>query len=109
MGFSLKNTISQFSINFIPQESSDKISKVITEFALSISQIFNVKKIAYKTEGNVITIQTYIKEPNEEILFKIYALEQKIIEKFPELILDFNVIFENEKILSGLLKFLFQI
>jgi len=91
-----KNKPYYFTI--VTQETSNKVVKAINDFILKVIIIPTVVKIAYKAEGNIVTIWTFIKKPDNDILLKIHSLEQKIMEKFPDLILDFTVIFGNKEL-----------
>jgi len=84
-------------INIITQELSEKITNAVLCFFSEVSKIPKVKKIAYRHKGPVVTIWTYIDEPKKETLFKIYSIEQQMIEYFHDITLDFTVIFNSKE------------
>ena len=56
-----------------------------------IKNIEDVIKIAYSIDRNLVTIWTFSKKSNRRILYKIYNIEQTIIDKYPSLEFDFKV------------------
>lgn len=85
------------AVNIITQELSEKITNAVLCFFKEISKISGVKKIAYKPKGQIITVWTFINEPKKDILFKIYNIEQRMIERFKDITFDFTVIFNSKE------------
>lgn len=85
------------SINIITEELSNKITQAIIHFFSEVSKIPEVKKIAYKPKGQIVTVWTYIDEPKKKILFNIYNVEQRMIENFQDITFDFTVIFNSKE------------
>lgn len=85
------------AVNIITQELSEKITNAVLCFYKGISTIAGVKKIAYKPKGQIITIWTFIDDPQKNILFKIYSVEQQVIERFKDITFDFTVIFNSKE------------
>lgn len=85
----------------ITQELADKVTNATIEFISKVSKISGVTKVAYKPKGNIITIWTFINKPDKDLQFSVYEIEQQIIEKYPELVFDFTIIFKGDESPTG--------
>lgn len=85
----------------VTQDMADKVTNAIMEFMSKVSKISGVTKVVYKPKGNTITIWTYIQKPDKDLQFSVYEIEQQLMEKFPELIFDFTIIFKGKEIPTG--------
>lgn len=96
-----KEPSNPFITPIVTQEIADRVSNATIEFISKVSKIPGVTKIAYKPKGNVVTIWTFINKPDKEIQFSVYEIEQQIMEKYPELIFDFTIIFKGKESPTG--------
>lgn len=93
-----KKSSNPATVSIITQELSDKITNAVLQFFSKTSKISGIKKIAYKHKGQIVTIWTYIDKPEKDILFRIYSIEQQMIENFQNITFDFTVIFNSKEL-----------
>ncbi|GLI52392.1 hypothetical protein [Thermodesulfovibrio yellowstonii] len=98
---SKKEKLNPLITPIVTQDIADRVTNAIIEFISKVARFPEVIKVAYKPKGNIITIWTFIKKPEKNLLFSIYEIEHQIMEKFPELIFDFTVIFKNSESPTG--------
>jgi hypothetical protein len=90
----------------ISQELSNRITNAVVRFVTLVSKINGVKKIAYKSKGQIITIWTYVDNSDKHLLFEIYNIEQQLIEQHQDITFDFTVIFSSkDPVPTGFYKF----
>lgn len=69
-----------------------EIKRAINSFKSHLRKIKGVVKIAYTFSGNTIAIWTLLKELDRKSLYRVYDIEQKILEEYPSLFFDFNAL-----------------
>lgn len=61
-----------------------------------IGRIPHVRKIAYSTKGQLITLWTFVGSNDQTTLRSIYKAEEEIMDIFKDLRFDFTVIFDHK-------------
>lgn len=81
------------TVNIITEDLLRKVLNIIACFKKEIGAIPEVKKISYFPKGTLLTFWTFTDNNNQKVLRKIYKIEQKIRDQFPDILFDFTVIF----------------
>ncbi len=65
------------------------------DFSVGVSKIEEVKAVTYQTEHNIIRVWTFIEKRDKNIRKSVYEKELELMEKYNNLIFDFNVVVLN--------------
>jgi|WetSurMetagenome_2_1015567.scaffolds.fasta_scaffold00304_12 hypothetical protein len=93
--FNVYLTTPNKAMNIVSEDLISAILRVILCVKESISKISDIKKIAYTSKGNLVTIWFFTDTHEPTILKKIYLAERKIRDSFPDMLFDFTVIFDS--------------
>lgn len=75
-----------------PIGSEIRPEAAVYAFSEGIAEIKQVQAVTYNVESDVIRIWTFINARNKGIQRAIYQKELSLMERFPSLIFDFNVV-----------------
>lgn len=70
----------------------DKIKWALYEFSKKVAQQKEVVAVTCEAEKEVIRIWTFIKKRDKQVRRSIYTWELELMNSFPDLIFDFNVV-----------------
>lgn len=62
------------------------------EFARGAQSIPSVVAVSHAKDGNVCLVWTFVRDRNKESRRQVYAYERRLMERYPELLFDFNVV-----------------
>ena len=68
------------------------IESALTSFAAQVAGIPQVEAVAHSIDGDVHLVWTYIKERDKDVRRRIYTLELELMEQYPGISFDFNVV-----------------
>jgi hypothetical protein len=68
-----------------------------------VSRISQVNAACFRQEDSTMHVWTILKSPERLVEHQVYAEEMKLMERFPEIIFDFHVIFQAGRDLSAIL------
>lgn len=61
-------------------------------FCVHVSAIPEVKAVTYQTENDIIIVWTFISKRDKRVRRLIYEREMELMESYPNMIFDFNVV-----------------
>ena len=76
---------------------------VLHTFVRQVSYISQVIGICFRQEDSTMHVWTILESPERSVEHQVYAEEMKLMERFPEIIFDFHVIFQAGRDLSAIL------
>lgn len=79
------------------EQFSGDVSLLLSKIREKYCSLPNIKKIAHMQEGNRLKIWTFIDDYSFKAVKCICKKELEIIEQFPDLIFDFNTIFDPDE------------
>ena len=87
-------SVSKVEIEAIHQLPLDQnqTNKALYEFSKNISLEKEVVAVTYETEMEIIRIWTFIEKRDKKVRRSIYDRELDLMEAFPRLVFDFNVV-----------------
>lgn len=73
-------------------EGSEGIQAATCRFAKAVARIPEVLGVSYSLNGRVHIVWTFIGQRNKDVRRRVYGEELRLMEDFPELTFDFNVV-----------------
>ncbi len=86
-------------------EQADRFisNPLLHTFVRQASHISQVNAVCFRQEDSTMHVWTILESPERSVEHQVYAEEMKLMERFPEMIFDFHVIFQAGRDLSEIL------
>jgi hypothetical protein len=89
---SLREGSPMFDVVDSRPRASDRAGLAVYTFAKRLRSREAVKAVAYATEGKVHLLWTFIMRRQKDIRAQVYEEERRLMDEFPDLTFDFNVL-----------------